>query len=184
MKKWRKAYTLACSLIAMMLMLAGCGETKVNILEQTLVEAEEINNNSELGMDFLQLSTLSEEQAKRYNDDQPELEFTDDGCVTGYYYRYPSTEGERRLTQISVIGGNYHVFGICTGGSFDAAVNTLTQRGYEEIELTIQYNGLSMRAFQKYDVIIRIETIADSSVIGSIQLYVDAQSSQQQGYRQ
>jgi len=156
-------YALGCLSIIVALVLTGCGRTDMKAYQQTLDEAEFMNSSSDLGMQYLQASRLTPEQARQFNDDQPELELTEDGSVVGYYFPYPKLDGDRLLTQVVIRGGDeYHVFGIHLGDDVETAASILEQRGYQEVESTMPLTGTETREFHKYDVIIKLVTKNDS----------------------
>jgi len=72
----------------------------IKLVEKTIQEAQEINANSFMGMEYLEFAGLSEERAKYFNDDMPGSKVTDDGYVRGYYFKIPKDASDRRLTQI------------------------------------------------------------------------------------
>ena len=108
------------------------------------------------GLEYLELSRLSEEWAsKYYNIDQPETVGTDDGYVRGYYFRYPKKDGERRLTQIRINNGDYHVFGIKLGDDIASASDVLKERGYEETKPTVIEKDANTKGFGYLESAIR-----------------------------
>jgi len=94
----------------------------------------------------------------------PGSKVTDDGYVRGYYFKIPKDASDRRLTQININGGDYHVFGIRLGDSVEQAAEKLKQRGYE---------GIHRTRFQKELVIIDLQTEMNSQIIKGISVLTD-----------
>ena len=152
----------------------GCEEANMKTINKTLEEAKEINANSDFGgMEYLQLSNLTKEQISEYNYDQPEGEGTDDFYVEGLYYPYPDRNGEMRLTQIYISGGNYHIFDIKFGDNVDEVAEILEKRGYKETESHQMYEGTNTKKFNKYDIIIQLYTEPESYRICRICVYTN-----------
>ena len=170
----RRYFLLVCLLTMIGLVISGCDGKDMRRINKTLEEAKELNEISNLGLEYLELSGISGEQARKdYNNDQPELAGTDDGNVYGYFFRYPDKGGEIRLTQIRIINGDYHVFGIRLGDEIDSASDVLKERGYKETKPTTTNKDTSTKAFKKYDVIIQLETEAGKQTIDVITLLTD-----------
>jgi len=155
------------------LVATGCRGTDTKKFNETLEEAKIVNMESHLGLEYLLLSELTDEQASNYNTDQPESAGTDDGYIKGYYFRYPDKYGERRLTQIRIKNGDYHVFGIKLGDEMDSASEVLKQRGYKETKPSTIEKGANTKAFKKHSVIIQLETEPGSQTINEIALLTD-----------
>jgi len=83
-----------------------CKNASIKLVEKTIQEAQEINANSFMGMEYLEFAGLSEERAKYFNDDMPGSKVTDDGYVRGYYFKIPKDASDRRLTQINSVEQN------------------------------------------------------------------------------
>ena len=146
-----------CLSLFMILSLSACsGGLNMNAYKKTLEEAKIINQESDLGLEYLQFSTLTEEQASEYGDDHPEVKVSRDGYITGYFFDYPKKSDDRRLTQIEITDGEYHILGLKIGDSVDRAREILVQRGYKEIKrIAEDTNG---KDFRKSDVVIKFET--------------------------
>ncbi|UWV47067.1 hypothetical protein N1236_00685 [Acetivibrio thermocellus] len=147
----------------------------IKLVEKTIQEAQEINANSFMGMEYLEFAGLSEERAKYFNDDMPGSKVTDDGYVRGYYFKIPKDASDRRLTQININGGDYHVFGIRLGDSVEQAAEKLKQRGYKRIKSMedIYREGIHRTRFQKELVIIDLQTEMNSQIIKGISVLTD-----------
>lgn len=174
MQNIRRICTLLGILIVAVLIILGCiWMWNKRTVEKTLEEAKVINSNSNLGIEYLLLSTLSEDEAKWFNDDNPETKTTDDGYVTGYFFRYPKKSGEKRLTQIRITSGDYNILGIMLKDNIDDAAEILKQNGYRETKATTLVEGVNTKEFKKYNVIIKLETEVDSYEISSMSVLTD-----------
>jgi hypothetical protein len=144
--------------------------SKIKLVEETIQEAQEINNNSSMGVEYLEFAGLTEESADHFNDDMPGAKGTSDGYVQGYYFKIPKDSIDRRLTQIFITGGDYHVFGIRVGDNIEQAAEKLKERGYKKTGTreNINRDGLLRTRFQKKLVIIEISTDMDSQIIKKI----------------
>lgn len=144
-------------------------------IKRTLEEAKEINENSFLGVEYLEFAGLSEEEAKKYNNDQPGTKETDDGYVKGYFFKIPIDSVDRRLTQINIFGGDYHVLGIHVGDTVEQAAKILKQSGYKKVKSTrnIVIDNKIETVFQKNLVVIILETEPDTQIINMISILTD-----------
>ena len=159
---------LLCFALVSILLLSSCtgGPTKRSV-EKTLIEAEEINANSDLGgLSYLEFTTHT-----GLTNDNPGGSYTDDGFVQAYYFKYPegSTE-KRRLTEVLIKGGDYNIFGIRVGDNAKNAEDILKQRGYKETKDMVYAKDGTERAYRKYDVIIRLSMDLESNTINEIYL--------------
>jgi len=172
--KKNRILTLMCLLIFTVSILSGCGGANMKTVEKTLEEAKKINSNSDFGgVEYLQLSELTEEEARYYSNDQPEMACSTDMHVEGYFFHYPDKGGERRLTQIKVSGGNYNIFNIRLGDNADEAAQILKDIGYKETDPMVYTKGTTIRNFKKYDVIISLYTEAENYSINTIYISTD-----------
>jgi len=149
--------------------------SKIKLVEETIQEAQEINRNSFMGVEYLEFAGLTEESADHFNDDMPGSKVTDDGYVRGYYFKIPKDSIDRRLTQIFITGGDYHVFGIRLGDNIEQATEKLKERGYKKTGTreNINRDGLLRTRFQKKLVIIELSTDMDSKIIKKIAILTD-----------
>jgi hypothetical protein len=69
------------------------------------------------------------------------------------------------LTQIFIVDGEYHVFGIKLGDPVSQGVEKLERKGYERDEL---WDAEGRVAFRKYGVVISLEYKLDSDLIYQI----------------
>jgi len=53
-------------------------------------------------------------------------------AMLGLLFKIPKDASDRRLTQININGGDYHVFGIRLGDSVEQAAEKLKQRDIKE----------------------------------------------------
>lgn len=136
--------------------------------QQTMQEAHEINRGSRLGIEFLSLSTLSEQEARAYGPDHPETEATDDGGVTGYYFNYPYNSTERRLTQVRLRSNEYHFYGIKVDNNVSVVEDVMKEKNYSKIENIYTYKDTNTRTYAKHHIIITFETGKESNNIISI----------------
>lgn len=177
-KKTIMSIVLICLLIITLIVVftRNRESAESKLVEETIQEAQEINNNSFMGMEYLEFAGLTEESAKRFNDDMPGGKVTDDRYVQGYYFKIPKDSIDRRLTQINITGGDYHVFGIHVGDNIEQAVEQLEQRGYNKAGTreNINRDGMLRTRFQKKLVIIEISTDMDSKIIKKIAILTDS----------
>lgn len=145
-------------------------------IKRTIEEAEKINVDSFLGLQYLEFAGFSEEEAKEYNDDHPGTKRTNDGYVYGYFYKMPVDSVDRRLTQIIITGGDYHVFGIHVEDKFDQAMTILKQRGYKKFKTQINRfgDGMVEVRFKKEFVIILLTVEPESQIIKEIAILTRA----------
>lgn len=129
-----------------------------HIYELTIKEAEEINKNSKLGLEFFSFSTVDEEDANRYGPDHPETASTDDRGVYGYYFNYPYYSKDSRLTQIVIETPQYNIYGIKVGDDVSTVKSIMEEKGYELTENTYVYEGTNTETYIKYHIYLRFET--------------------------
>lgn len=167
-------------IILLMLMLVACSEEKETREEVTEAVAidyssdkyiEELNDNSNLGIELNQDSGLTEEEAKRYHVDQPYV-ITLDGKFTEYYcFRYPDEEAPLTVTQISICDEEYDVFGVQLGDNIEDGIAILGDYGYREKDYPID----NAYKYTKGDinVILYYEEDVISRIV--VSLYVDTE---------
>ncbi|MGC6767109.1 hypothetical protein ACYSNR_04965 [Enterococcus sp. LJL128] len=141
---------------------------QAKIEQLTIEEVERVKAASDLGLDFFSTSTVSEEEAGQYGIDQPEMAFTEDQQVKGYYFSYPKEEKTTRLTQIVISSPSYHLFGLRVGDSMENLEVAMGKQGYKMLEP--EEDG-SLK-FQKYEVYIQFEPGAEAPVVEEITCYL------------
>lgn len=158
-------------IILLMLMLAGCSEKKetgAEVAESAAINEssdkyiEELNDNSNLGVELNQDSGLTVEEAKQYHVDQPYV-ITVDGKFTEYYcFRYPNNEAPLSITQISIGDEEYDVFGIHLGDNPEESIAVLSDWGYEEEDYPVDHaykyikGDINVILYYEEDIISRI----------------------------
>ncbi|MCL2136149.1 MAG: hypothetical protein FWH40_01285 [Coriobacteriia bacterium] len=140
----------------------------MNDYQLTFEEANSINTESNLGLEYLALSTRDYSGQNKYNPDQPEIVFSEDGNVIGYYFKYPFDSDDVRLRQIRINGGDYDLFGIKVADDIAKASPIMTGRGYNLADTPYYYEGTASVAYSKYHVYIAFETEPGSTAISSI----------------
>jgi len=166
------AALVLCALVAS---CGGCKDTnnknggiEMEAYLLTIEEAKDINAKSNLGLEYLSFSKLSEEDAKKYGPDHPEMSFTDDGVVEGYYSNYPWTSSDRRMTKIQITGIGYDFYGIKVGDDISTVMKTMTELGYEKTDTNHLFQNTFTETYIKHHVYIRFETNSTETVITSI----------------
>lgn len=148
-------------------------DTNLASIEATIKEAEEINNNSSMGMEYLEFANLSPEAMEQFNDNNPGGKTSEDGYVHGYFFKLTSEAKDRQLTQINIEGGDYHVFGIHVGDNIEDASKILEERGYKKVSSKKDSNNKLVTKLKKELVIINLEGDIDSEVISKISILTD-----------
>jgi hypothetical protein len=130
----------------------------------TLKEAENINQKCNLGLEYMSFSRLSEERAKQYTIDDPEMAITDDDKVKGYYFNYPENSADRRLTQIYIKGSSYDFYGIQVGDDISKVKTIMAELGYKQ-KKNIYYPNTATERYVKYHICIEFKTDEKSTEI-------------------
>jgi len=94
---------------------------------RTVRDASDINSNSHLGLEYFR---LSDDSGIRSGPDNPYSETTADGLVTGYYFEYPYYSGKYRLTQLTIDGPGYDLYGISVGAGLKEGQDVLESKGF------------------------------------------------------
>ena len=149
------------------ILVLGSGGCTPDIYQATFEEAASINQNSNLGLEYLR-SSPSEKAEETYNPDQPEIASSEDLMVIGYYFKYPWNSQHIRLRQIRVSGGDHDLFGIKVLDDITTVEPIMTQQGYTKAEIPGYYQGTASEIYTKYHVYIGFETDSDSTLIQSI----------------
>lgn len=169
------------TLFSLMITCSGCqapddktGEgTDKEIYTKTIAEAAAINRESNLGVVFLAQSDLSESEAKNYGPDHPELTFSEDGDVTGYFFNYPWDSNERRLTQILIESEDYDFYGIKVGDDISDVKPIVEELGYTLKDNLHVYANTLTETYTKYHVYLAFITGQDDPKILSILVSIE-----------
>ena len=149
------------------------GENDMELYRLTLEEAEAINQNSHLGLEYMALSTFSEHspgQTYPYGPDHPEMAFSEDGRVIGYYFTYPWDSQDYRLAQISIKVEGYDFYGIRIGDDISTVGPKMAELGYQLFDDPDYYPEAGVEAYFKYHVFVVFSPSPDSTVITSIMI--------------
>ena len=183
----KRIITLAASFFIVFSFFAGCGaETSPAVTETTdnkgnedmkpyewtTQEAENINCGSKLGIDFLGRLGLPEDEAKKYNEDQPKMKTTDDGTVSGYYFSYPYGSNDQRLTEIQIDAAGYDFYGIGVGDDIASVAEVMSEKGYKQAKNLYVFDGTNTQTYHKHHISVVFETKSDSTEI--VTIYISA----------
>lgn len=85
-------------------------------------------------MELNQDSGLTEEEAEKFNPDQPYVIYVDGKDTQYYCFRYPDENAPLSITQISILDEEYDVFGVHLGDNVDDSISILQDYVYKKNE--------------------------------------------------
>lgn len=136
------------------------------MIEDSYAYIDELNENSNFGMELNSDCGLTEEEASQYGGDYPYTMQLDHKETEYYCFRYPDQSAPMTVTQIQVLDPEYHVFGIKLGDSIEASDDILCGYGYEEkdypIDTAIKYAKGDLNVILYHDENNRINRIVVS----------------------
>jgi competence protein ComGC len=161
---------------------------KIKVYEETLQAVEELNQNSNLGVSFLQKCN----ENGIFNSQAPVGGSLGEDKIEGqfYYFPYPYDESRKTdnyrdipesdcvLTQLNLRSSNYDVLGIKVGDAKDSVDVIMKKYGYSQKIEKDPYDeamGIESVVYEKYDIHIYFTLGDDISIIDEIDILVFSQ---------
>ena len=174
--KNKNKFLVAVIFIYTILLLCGCESAlpalSAGIIEETFAAAQELNANSDLGMEYLGKFDLPEVFLENRSNHDPYILYPNPDVI-GTYYPFPYGEEYTieniYITKITIRGSSHHLFGITVGDSLEQASGILFDRGYK-MTGTEEINSTNCVTFKKACIAVRLDLEEDNSTIQLINI--------------